>query len=60
MHLIDQAQEVVKLFSFSTKVSMKFKLLINLEIAQINGNFRFKSPKQALILLIDTVQPVGN
>ena len=28
--------EVIKLFSCSTQLSMKFKLLINAEIAQIN------------------------
>ena len=32
---------------------MKFKLLINTEIAKINGNFRFKSQNQLFILLIN-------
>ena len=30
-------------FSCSTQLSMKFKLLINIQIAHINGIFRFKS-----------------
>ena len=29
--------EVIKLFSCSTQLSMKFKLLINIEIAKIKG-----------------------
>ena len=33
--------EVIKLFSFSTQLSMKFKMLINIEIAKIDGIFRF-------------------
>ena len=40
--------EVIKLFSCSTQLSMKFKLLINTEIDKINGNFRFKSTKQVI------------
>ena len=32
---------VVKLFSCSVLLGMKFKLLINTEIAKINGKFRF-------------------
>ena len=36
--------DVIKRF-FHTQLSMKFKLLINSEIAKIMGNFRFKSPK---------------
>ena len=27
------------------RLSMKFKLIINTEIAEINGNFRFRKPK---------------
>ena len=40
--------EVIKLFSCSTQLSMKFKLLINTENAKINGNFRLKSPKPVI------------
>ena len=39
------------LFSCSNHLSMnsmKFKLLINTEIAKINRNFRFKIPKQVI------------
>ena len=32
-------------FVYSTLMSMEFKLFINTGITQINGNFRFKSPK---------------
>ena len=41
---------VIKLFSCTTQLGMKFKLLINVKIAKINGIFRFKSP---VIYLID-------
>ena len=34
--------EVIKPFSCSNQLSMKFKLLINIKIAQINGIFRVK------------------
>ena len=37
--------EVIKLFSCSTQLRMKFKLLINTETAKINENFRFQSQK---------------
>ena len=40
--------KVIKLFSCSTQLSMKFKMLINIEIAKINGNFRFRSQKPAI------------
>ena len=40
--------EVIKLFSCSTQLSMKLQLLINEEIAQININFRFISPKPVI------------
>ena len=39
--------EVIKLFSCSTVLSI-FKLLINIVMAKINGNFRFKSPKPVI------------
>ena len=41
---------VIKLFSCIFLQSMKFKLLINTEIAKINGDFRFKSPKPVIYL----------
>ena len=37
--------EVIKLFSCSTQLSMKFKMFINIEIAKIYGIFRFNSQK---------------
>ena len=40
--------EIIKLFSCSTLLSMKLKLLINSKIAKINGNSRFKSPKPVI------------
>ena len=39
---------VVLLFSCSTWLSIKFKLLINDGIAQINRNFRLRSPKPVI------------
>ena len=40
--------EVIKLFSCSTLLSMKFKLLMNIEITTIGVNFRFKSSKSVI------------
>ena len=40
--------EVIKLFSCSTQLSIKFKMLINIEIAKIYGIFRFNSLKLAV------------
>ena len=40
--------EVIKLFSCSAQLSMKFKLLVNIEIAKINGKFKFKSQKPVI------------
>ena len=40
--------EVIKLFSCSTQLSMKFKMLMNIEIAKIYGIFRFNSLKPAI------------
>ena len=37
--------EVIKLFSSSAQLSMKFQLLINVEIVKISGELRFKSHK---------------
>ena len=39
---------VIKLFSCSTQLSMKFKMLINIEIAKINGFFRLNSLEPAI------------
>ena len=35
--------EVIKLFSSSAWLSMRFQLLINVEIVKISGNFRFNT-----------------
>ena len=40
--------EVIKLFSCSTQLSMKFKMLINIEITKIDGIFRFNSLEPAI------------
>ena len=37
--------EVIKLFSSSAQLSMKFQLLIDIEIVKISGKFRFKTKK---------------
>ena len=37
--------EVIKLFSSSAQLSMKFQLLINVEIVKTCGKFRFKTKK---------------
>ena len=37
--------EVIKLFSSSAQLSMKFQLLINVVIVKISGKFRFISHK---------------
>ena len=37
--------EVIKLFSSSAQLSMKFQLLINVEIVKISGKFGFKTQK---------------
>ena len=42
--IVGPGAEVVKHFSCSTWLNMKFKLFINDKIAQINFNFRFRSP----------------
>ena len=44
---VESGLDVIKLFSCSTQLSMKFKCLKNTEIAKIIGKFRFKSPKTA-------------
>ena len=38
--------KVIKLFSSSAQLSMKFQLLINVEIVKIRGKFKFKTQKQ--------------
>ena len=40
--------EVIKHFSSSSQLSMKFQLLINVEIVKIHGKFRFKTQKQEI------------
>ena len=42
--------EVIKLFSSSTQLSMKFQLLIHIEIIKISGKFRFKTRKLVIYL----------
>ena len=39
LDLMPSGSEVIKLFSCSTQLSMKFKLLIDTKITKINGNF---------------------
>ena len=45
---VEPGPEVIEVFSCSTLLSMKFKLHINIEIARINGNFSFKSPRPVI------------
>ena len=52
--------KVVKLFSCSTQLSMKFILLINFKIAKIDGIFRFNSVSQPFIQLINVKMPTIN
>ena len=40
-----ECPEVIKLFSSSAQLSMKFQLLINVEIVKIGGKFRIKTQK---------------
>ena len=40
--------EVIKHFSSSAQLSMKFQLLINVEIIKINEKFRFKTKKPVI------------
>ena len=40
--------KVIELFSGSPQLSMKFQLLINVEIVKIRGNFKFKTQKQII------------
>ena len=42
--------EVIKLFSSSAQLSMKFQLLINAEIVKSSAKFRFKPQKLAIYL----------
>ena len=37
--------EVIKLFSSSAQLSMKFQLLIDVEVVKISEKFRFKTQK---------------
>ena len=45
--------EVIKLSSCASKLNITLKLLINDKIAQINGNFRFRSTQPV-------IYPAGN
>ena len=47
--------EVIKLISCSAQLSIIIKLLMNTEIAKINGNYRFKSPKPVINVKITIV-----
>ena len=40
--------EVIKLFLSSAQLSMKFQLLINVDIIKISGKFRFRTPKPVI------------
>ena len=40
-HEIKPGPEVIKLFSSSAQLSMKFQLLINAKIVKISGKYRF-------------------
>ena len=42
---IKPGTEVIKLFSSSAQLSMKFNLLLNAEIVKISRKFRFKTQK---------------
>ena len=42
---LESGPEVIKLFSSSAQLSMKFQLLINVEIIKISGKFRFITQK---------------
>ena len=44
-YVMSPGLEVIKLFSSSAQLSMKFQLLINVEIVKNSGKFRFKSHK---------------
>ena len=42
-HIAGAGLEVIKLFSSSAQLSMKFKLLINFEIVKISGKLRLST-----------------
>ena len=44
----DNVPRFINLFPCSTQLSMKFKFLVNTEIAQINGNFLFRPSKPVI------------
>ena len=46
--IIDSRSKVIKLFSSSTQLSMKFKLLINTKIVQIYKNLRSRMPASVI------------
>ena len=49
--------EVIELFSSSAQLSMKFELLINVEIVKISGKFRFKTKKLVIYPAHKDTQP---
>ena len=53
--VITPGLEVIKLFTSSAQLSMKFQLLINAGIVNFSGKFRFKTQK--FILLINVKMP---
>ena len=57
--MFDSGSEIIKLFSCSTQLSMKFRLLINIKIAKINGNFRFNSPIPVMLINVEMPTIVG-
>ena len=43
MYMYEPGPEVIKLFSSSAQLSIKFQLLINAVIVEISGKFRFST-----------------
>ena len=53
-----QGLEVIKLFSCSTQLSMKFLLLINIKMLKITIFLALKLPNVVIILLINVEMPI--
>ena len=51
--------DVIKRFPCSTQLSVKFKLLINDKMVQINLNFCFRSPKPIMYLACNVKMPTS-
>ena len=49
--------EDIKIYSSSTQLSIKFKLIKNIKTAPINRNFRFRYQKMSFILLMNVKMP---